>query len=32
MDRLYDMGVHAVMTDRPSVLRAVMLARGAWRD
>jgi glycerophosphoryl diester phosphodiesterase len=32
MARLYDMGVHAVMTDRPSVLREVMRARGAWRD
>ncbi len=30
MARLYDMGVHAVMTDRPSVLREVMRARGAW--
>jgi glycerophosphoryl diester phosphodiesterase len=32
MERLLDMGVHGVMTDRPSVLRAVMRARGAWRD
>ena len=32
MARLLDMGVHAVMTDRPSVLREVMRARGAWRD
>lgn len=30
MARLLDMGVHAVMTDRPSVLREVMRARGAW--
>lgn len=30
MERLLDMGVHAVMTDRPSVLREVMRARGAW--
>jgi glycerophosphoryl diester phosphodiesterase len=32
MERLYDMGVHAVMTDRPSVLREVMRRRGAWVD
>jgi glycerophosphoryl diester phosphodiesterase len=32
MERLLDMGVHGVMTDRPSVLRAVMRARGVWRD
>jgi glycerophosphoryl diester phosphodiesterase len=32
MARLLDMGVHAVMTDRPSVLREVMRARGAWPD
>jgi glycerophosphoryl diester phosphodiesterase len=31
MERLFDMGVHAVMTDRPSVLREVMRRRGAWR-
>jgi glycerophosphoryl diester phosphodiesterase len=30
MERLLDMGVHAVMTDRPSVLRDVMRARGLW--
>jgi glycerophosphoryl diester phosphodiesterase len=30
MERLLDMGLHAVMTDRPSVLREVMRARGAW--
>jgi glycerophosphoryl diester phosphodiesterase len=32
MERLLDMGVHGVMTDRPSVLRAVMRARRVWRD
>jgi glycerophosphoryl diester phosphodiesterase len=30
MERLLDMGVHAVMTDRPTVLREVMRRRGAW--
>ncbi len=30
MERLLDMGVHAVMTDRPSVLREVMRRRGVW--
>jgi glycerophosphoryl diester phosphodiesterase len=32
MHRLYDMGVDAVMTDRPTVLREVLEARGQWRD
>jgi glycerophosphoryl diester phosphodiesterase len=32
MERLLDLGVHAVMTDRPSVLREVMRARGAWAE
>jgi glycerophosphoryl diester phosphodiesterase len=32
MHRLYDMGVDGVMTDRPSVLREVLEARGQWRD
>lgn len=30
MTRLYDMGVDAVMSDRPSLLRDVLKARGAW--
>jgi glycerophosphoryl diester phosphodiesterase len=30
MQRLLDMGVDALMTDRPSVLRAVMERRGQW--
>jgi len=31
MERLLDMGVDALMTDRPRLLRAVMVARGQWR-
>lgn len=31
MDRLLDLGVDGVMTDRPSVLKDVLSARGAWR-
>lgn len=30
MERLYALGVNAVMTDRPSVLKAVLQARGDW--
>jgi glycerophosphoryl diester phosphodiesterase len=30
MERFLDMGVHGVMTDRPSVLREVMRRRGVW--
>ena len=32
MERLLDIGVHGVMTDRPSLLREVMRRRGQWRD
>lgn len=30
MRRLLDLGVHGIMTDRPSVLRDVLVARGQW--
>lgn len=30
MDRLLDLGVDALMTDRPSLLRAVLQRRGQW--
>lgn len=30
MDRLYDLGVDGVMTDRPTVLRDVLARRGSW--
>jgi glycerophosphoryl diester phosphodiesterase len=32
MDRLLDMGVDGIMTDRPAVLRAVLERRGQWVD
>lgn len=32
MTALLDMGVHGLMTDRPSVLKAVLQARGEWVD
>jgi glycerophosphoryl diester phosphodiesterase len=32
MDRLLDLGVDGVMTDRPTTLRDVLVARGEWRD
>jgi len=31
MHRLFDLGVHGIMTDHPTVLRTVLEARGAWR-
>ena len=31
MERLLDMGVDAIMTDRPTLLREVMRRRGLWR-
>lgn len=31
MQRLLDMGVDGLMTDRPTVLKAVLQARGEWR-
>ncbi len=31
MDRLFDLGVDAIMTDRPELLRDVLTRRGGWR-
>jgi len=31
MHRLLDLGVDAIMTDRPDLLRDVLVSRGAWR-
>jgi glycerophosphoryl diester phosphodiesterase len=31
MERLLDLGVDGIMTDRPAVLKAVLEARGRWR-
>ena len=30
MDRLLDLGVDGIMTDRPSELKAVLVGRGQW--
>lgn len=32
MTHLLDMGVNALMTDRPTVLKQVLIERGQWRD
>ncbi len=32
MNRLLDMGVDGIMTDRPEQLKAVMVSRGCWRS
>ena len=32
MHELFDMGVHGIMTDRPTVLRDVLIERGQWSD
>jgi glycerophosphoryl diester phosphodiesterase len=30
MNQLFDMGVDGIMTDRPQVLKDVMIERGIW--
>src|SRR5262249_51535889 len=30
MNRLIDLGVHGIMTDRPSLLKKVLVARNLW--
>jgi glycerophosphoryl diester phosphodiesterase len=30
MERLLDLGVHGIMTDRPQVLKEVLQRRGQW--
>ena len=32
MERLLDMGVDGIMTDRPAILRQVLESRGAWHS
>jgi glycerophosphoryl diester phosphodiesterase len=32
MRRLFDLGVDGIMTDRPTVLKEVLTARGAWHE
>jgi glycerophosphoryl diester phosphodiesterase len=32
MHRLFDLGVAGIMTDRPTVLRDVLVERGAWHE
>jgi len=32
MERLLDLGVDGIMTDRPTVLKSVLESRGEWRS